>query len=360
MEEAKNGTSTYAGSETKIMGRIDRVSDVDGYTESNFPQSQREDGYDTDNDGIPDAWEIANGLDPNDPSDATAYSLDPKGYYTNIEVYANSLVEEIMKGGNADAESPVEEYYPTVNKAEGIEYYTGRIVERLTEDTPDDPTTGENGSITWKFDTGAGEQAVYAAGVAHAIASSTVSLGDNLSIPNTRTLNNIVFSLVQPATKQPAPTATDAVTFSFTVKNGYTFQPSQVSFAASRIGTDGGYIDVVYSAGQAFKTVVTGLNPNRNNNADMPYSQVSESVSGIPTSGGTHNVVFNIYNLGDTKQVGLANIIIEGTLTSPSGIKQKVTVGNHGDTSNYNLSGQRVDSSYKGIVIRNGRKYIQK
>lgn len=26
----------------------------------------------------------------------------------------------------------------------------------------------------------------------------------------------------------------------------------------------------------------------------------------------------------------------------------------------YNLSGQRVDASYKGIVVRNGRKYLRK
>ena len=32
--------------------------------------------------------------------------------YTNFEVYVNSLVEDIMKGGNADAESTVDEYYP--------------------------------------------------------------------------------------------------------------------------------------------------------------------------------------------------------------------------------------------------------
>ncbi|MCC8174594.1 MAG: thrombospondin type 3 repeat-containing protein, partial [Odoribacter sp.] len=47
---------------------------------------------DTDRDGIPDEWEIANGLDPNDPSDAKAYTLSD--LYPNIEVYINSLVEE--------------------------------------------------------------------------------------------------------------------------------------------------------------------------------------------------------------------------------------------------------------------------
>ncbi len=47
---------------------------------------------DTDGDGIPDAWEDANGLDKNDPADALAESdIDPN--YLNIEVYINSLVD---------------------------------------------------------------------------------------------------------------------------------------------------------------------------------------------------------------------------------------------------------------------------
>lgn len=44
---------------------------------------------DTDGDGIPDAWEKANGLDSNDASDAMAIGNDG---YANIEVYINSLV----------------------------------------------------------------------------------------------------------------------------------------------------------------------------------------------------------------------------------------------------------------------------
>ncbi len=113
MEETTNGTATYSGSITKSPGIIDKVSDVNGYTEANFGTDKRESGFDSDHDGIPDAWEDANGLNPNDPSDATTYSLDSKGYYTNIEVYANSLVETIMKEGNANADTPVDEYYPT-------------------------------------------------------------------------------------------------------------------------------------------------------------------------------------------------------------------------------------------------------
>lgn len=43
---------------------------------------------DSDQDGIPDAWELAHGLNPRDPSDAQA--VTPSGY-TNIERYVNSL-----------------------------------------------------------------------------------------------------------------------------------------------------------------------------------------------------------------------------------------------------------------------------
>ena len=120
MEEAKTGTAKYKGSITKSPGIIDKVADVNGYTEANFGTASRPADFDTDKDGIPDAWEITNGLDPNDASDALTYSLDSKGYYTNLEVYANSLVEDIMKQGNADAENKVDEYYPAWKNPTGI------------------------------------------------------------------------------------------------------------------------------------------------------------------------------------------------------------------------------------------------
>jgi len=120
MEEASTGTTTYTGSATKqgngssithYPGIIDFVKDQGEYV---LESSSRPDGFDTDNDGMPDAWETANGLNPNNASDAKTYTLDSKGWYTNIEVYANSLVEDIMKAENADAESSVDEYYPAI------------------------------------------------------------------------------------------------------------------------------------------------------------------------------------------------------------------------------------------------------
>ena len=138
MEEARTGTATYTGSKTHAKGLIDVVADVNGYTEANFPTGARAEGFDTDGDGMPDEWETANGLDPNDPEDGNLYTLDTeKGWYTNVEVYLNAIVESMMKAQNADAVDAVNEYYPastpaftgiedTAVKSEvvRIEYYT--------------------------------------------------------------------------------------------------------------------------------------------------------------------------------------------------------------------------------------------
>lgn len=118
MKEAREGTATYTGSVTGTQGLVDLVSDVNGYTHENFPTAQRPEGYDTDQDGMPDEWEKAHGLDPNDAADALAYSLDERGMYQNIELYCNSIVESIMRSGNEDAQTAVNEYYPVIGQGQ--------------------------------------------------------------------------------------------------------------------------------------------------------------------------------------------------------------------------------------------------
>jgi hypothetical protein len=46
---------------------------------------------DSDDDGMPDAWEKAHGLNPNNPSDQS--KLAGEMGYTNLEVYLNGLGE---------------------------------------------------------------------------------------------------------------------------------------------------------------------------------------------------------------------------------------------------------------------------
>lgn len=125
-EEAENGTTTFMGAIVKRAGILDVINDPAGTedpTTASYPalrEEKRPADFDTDGDGIPDAWETANGLNPSDANDGKAYTIDSKGYYTNLEVYLNSLVEHIMKGGNADAENAVDEYYPQYSTPVGI------------------------------------------------------------------------------------------------------------------------------------------------------------------------------------------------------------------------------------------------
>jgi hypothetical protein len=123
MEETQAGVITYTGTKTGIKGIVDIINDPDGVQDPacpSFPDlasESRSEDFDTDGDGMPDEWESANGLNPNDAADGNAYTLDTeKGWYTNVEVYMNSIVEDIMKAGNADAESSFEEYYPASSK----------------------------------------------------------------------------------------------------------------------------------------------------------------------------------------------------------------------------------------------------
>ncbi|SHE91721.1 hypothetical protein SAMN05444405_10412 [Bacteroides luti] len=65
-------------------GIITDIKQVGGY-----PEYKGKAYKDSDNDGMPDAWEKANGLNPNDPSDA---NKDCTGDgYTNIEKYINGI-----------------------------------------------------------------------------------------------------------------------------------------------------------------------------------------------------------------------------------------------------------------------------
>ncbi|MEP6901472.1 MAG: pectinesterase family protein [Actinomycetota bacterium] len=73
LSEARNETGAFINSQTEVGG---------------FPLlNSLPTPIDTDQDGLPDAWEMNNGLNPNDPNDAM--QLAPNGY-SNLENYVNS------------------------------------------------------------------------------------------------------------------------------------------------------------------------------------------------------------------------------------------------------------------------------
>jgi hypothetical protein len=71
---------------------IDSPSDVGGYPKlpEGEPLVAGQPPADSDHDGMPDEWELAMGLDPGDPADASG-DLDGDGY-TNVEEYLHELL----------------------------------------------------------------------------------------------------------------------------------------------------------------------------------------------------------------------------------------------------------------------------
>ena len=69
---------------------IDSQNDVGGW--DRYPIERRPEGWDRDRDGMPDAWEKANGLNPKAPADRNG-DRDGDGY-TNLEEYLNSLCSD--------------------------------------------------------------------------------------------------------------------------------------------------------------------------------------------------------------------------------------------------------------------------
>ena len=348
--EARSGTAEYKGSVTKKAGRIDLVSDVNGYTEANFGTGNRPEGFDTDNDGMPDVWETANGLNPNNASDALTYTLDSKGWYTNLEVYANSLVEDIMKAENADATESVDEYYPACTK-----------VEIPSEGGQTNPTIdGKDATVTWVFDNGQdGQTAQYSAGVVESLESNNIALGKNLSYNGTQTIGSLKETKIRALVPNEESANDDnAVTFTFATKSGYKFQATDISFYATRLGTDGGKLDASWKDAGGTTVLTTGQTPNRNN-GDPAFTEYSfTNVNGTPTEGEC-SLIINIYALGQKKEdgtnnlkdYGLCNIKVSGKLTdSALGINQSYSETEVSRTL-YNLKGQKIAAPVKGVNI---------
>ncbi|HLT87290.1 MAG TPA: hypothetical protein VKZ57_06840 [Sphingobacterium sp.] len=124
VEETKNGTATYFGSISSdaknYPGFIDVPDDVKPLGAASAWPDLGDSGVnpelleDSDGDGMPDWWEKENKLNPNDASDGNTVTWSKIGY-TNLEVYLNSLVEEITQKQNSESPHFVHVHRPVAH-----------------------------------------------------------------------------------------------------------------------------------------------------------------------------------------------------------------------------------------------------
>jgi hypothetical protein len=298
---------------------------------------------DTDGDGMPDDWEKANGLNPNDSSDGNITDSDG---YTNLEKYMNGIVSEITTNGNKDGE--------VLGEIEEVE---------KPEDTnePGMITTG-SGTVVWPFGEGTeGQTAEYSGNISPMISNNSVTLGKNLVYKERRTLNNIRFTSIQPLIDNEASSNDDnAISFNINMGEGYFFRPKNISFLAARIGTDGGLLDVFWKNDKGKWLIEEAIKPERNNN----YTTFSKDIHNISSSEGTNSLSFNIYKLGSSKQIAIANVSISGEVKKVDNGISSVSDCNI-SSKYYSIQGMKLSNLQKGINIQvltnsNGTKETRK
>ena len=106
IEEVRSGTATYGGAYGAAKGIIDTQETVGGWPELSSQPAPA----DADKDGMPDAWENQQGLNPNNPEDRNA-DADNDGY-TNLEEYLNSITTAVVTGTLEEAGAFENKVYP--------------------------------------------------------------------------------------------------------------------------------------------------------------------------------------------------------------------------------------------------------
>lgn len=326
-KETRNNQPTYSGSVTKKAGLVDVVSDVKGYTEANFGTGARPAGFDSDNDGMPDAWEKENGLNPNDASDAVLYTLDVKKYYTNIEVYANYLVEGIVKAERADAESSFEEYFPSI-KSEIF----------IPEEGGNTEGGNEGGDV-----------------VGQTYFTMVPSVASTADLSNGQTLQGSEFATVTGGKVM--------------YQNNNTTAYKAVTGSKFYIGTSSCYFKIDLDTPLKTGDVITfydmlatsnGLNGVYvgTSSTDKTYSTTTDVFGTVTYSvpAGLNGVSTIYINRVQGKGTYFSKLTIDHMI-DPSSVS---TINVDKDDAMFNIYGMRVGYDYKGIVIKNGKKYLIK
>lgn len=129
-----SGTASYDDADDSQKANLDKYNIQCGVTYEYPSAVLTKTIVDTDNDGMPDEWEIARGLDPNDASDVNG---DYCGQgYTNIEYYINDLTVDAFPEGVVTLSPEIEVTYTSAFEtieAENYNEQSGVKIEDCSE-----------------------------------------------------------------------------------------------------------------------------------------------------------------------------------------------------------------------------------
>ena len=210
------------------------------------------------------------------------------------------------------------------------------------------------GTITYVLDKGGlnqGDDAVMEPNELSAgFAGKTWTAGSALTVENTKSYRgasgeaNIPQTRIYNGTGASFPAtagADNTLTLTLFPEEGFSFVPTRISFQAARYGTDSGNISASVDAGDTHVGLLDNVGVNRDGKS-LTVASFSEEISGVTaTAEKPLKVNFSFLGLGKTKEMGLSNLVIEGTL-----------VGAASQVTKYVLNTQVVPSAEAGSISR--------
>ena len=222
--------------------------------------------------------------------------------------------------------------------------------------------------VTWAFDLGTASQtATYSGTTSSYFNPDYFSVGSNLTLldkytQSGTTSGTLTCTRFQPKTSASGASDADAVSFHIRPKTGLSFKPSTISFYAMRYGTDGGTMVVKWVDKDGVVTTIKDpFSPVRNNNTTTSHL-VSIDVSTMNLSAVEDaKLQIIVYGLGATKQFGISNLnvsgTLEGTLVNVASYNLTTSVSPASAGSVANVPGGSVFDEGKDVVLTATRNF---
>jgi len=233
-------------------------------------------------------------VDPTAAASEVAYSSSDTDIATVDASTGAVTIKKIGKTTITAAISGSSTYKPTSTS------YTLTVVDPNATDV----------TATFAFDSGA-EGQVAVVSVDNVFSSTSVSVAD-MKYAGIGTDQGITGTKMQPVS-QASDNKSQYVKFIVIPKKGITFTPTHIEFDAMRWGTDGNNKLHYYAESGSTSTDLGNVNPNRNGKGNG-WSHYSHDISGInATKEAPFALACYVYELGTTKQISFANVVITGT-----------------------------------------------
>ena len=260
------------------------------------------------------------------------YSTD--GFATRTTIYAPaSMTSNVMNEVEA---------MPVVQLEEGDQlqirvypWYTGNATGKwlciqdveIGGQSKDAAGVNITGSIIYKLDKGGLNQGDDVTMDPNELAAGFVgkawTAGSSLTVENTKSYRGATGEANIPQTRiyngtdasfSSTAGSDNTLTLTLIPEDGFTFVPTKLSFQAARYGTDGGNIGASVDAGETHADLVTNAAVNRDGKG-LTVASFSEEITGVTaTADKPLKVNFSFLGLGKTKEMGLSNVVVEGTL----------------------------------------------